>query len=328
MIQIALSSGVIEVPQDPDLAGVTEGQLIFNLTSKDAQYIYELNEINFYYAKANQEELLLADKHLAIALNLDLASCQVGVEQIEDYFEVCDHIQNIRLNIDKWLTIGKSLYEKRFKDELGPFSNSDENVAEAICRVVTDSIEYLDNDFQAHNLKQIEKRAIECGVIYEAVFSAILKWPKKFEKHSELFKSKSNRFSDISMIVSSNALISIAPESIDCVYNGLKVYFLESDHPDLLNLLAGRPINNRLNFNGNANKLVEAFRRLIYHHKVENTKEMIIKVLSENFSFGKEKKTMKPNTIKVTLNGRQRISAINTIKIDGIDFISPNHPIR
>lgn len=118
-------------------------------------------------------------------------------------------------------------------------------------------------------------------------------------------------------------IINIHSDYVKAVYNGLKHYFIVDDHHLLLELLNGGVISKQLVFYGQANKLVEVFRRLLLHKLINNDQEAITKFLAGNFCFTYKKKTrvMNENTIEATLKANQVLNAIGTIKIDGVEFI-------
>ena len=188
IIPVEFDSGTIDLPLLPNIGGSLDGIAKVNLVTTDSNYMYELNEINFFLANSLDNTLLLADNNLALALSLDLKKYILDNEQLYDYLDFCNHINEVKTNIYKWFDKGISLYQERYTQELGPFLNSDENVVDAINRVVKNSLTHLNKDFDIHDFEGIKERIIECGIIYQAVVSAVIKWPKMFEKYSELFK--------------------------------------------------------------------------------------------------------------------------------------------
>lgn len=63
----------------------------------------------------------------------------------------------------------------------------------------------------------------------------------------------------------SSIKLNLTPERLADLPGCLKVFFDPSDRPALKELLQGHPVDHKLVFNGNQNRLVEVFRRLSYN---------------------------------------------------------------
>ena len=59
--------------------------------------------------------------------------------------------------------------------------------------------------------------------------------------------------------------LNLSPERLADLVSCLEVFFDPSDHPTLKDLLQGYPVDHKLVFNSNQNRLVEVFRRLSYN---------------------------------------------------------------
>ncbi len=74
------------------------------------------------------------------------------------------------------------------------------------------------------------------------------------------------------------------------IYPLFKYYFSNQDYEDLFRLLQNKNIGEKLHFKGEANKLVDAFRRLHANKVLLTNKTSIVSWIVENFTFGNNDK--------------------------------------
>jgi hypothetical protein len=79
--------------------------------------------------------------------------------------------------------------------------------------------------------------------------------------------------------------ITLTPEQLADLSGCLNIFFEPSDRPALKELLQGRPVDRKLVFNGNQNRLVEVFRRLSYNGCLHETSTTLRDWLCMHFSY-------------------------------------------
>jgi hypothetical protein len=79
--------------------------------------------------------------------------------------------------------------------------------------------------------------------------------------------------------------ISLTPEQLADLLGCLEVFFNPSDRPFLKAMLLGQPVDRKLIFNGNQNRLVEVFRRLSYNGLLHDASTTIRDWLCGHFSY-------------------------------------------
>ena len=79
--------------------------------------------------------------------------------------------------------------------------------------------------------------------------------------------------------------ITLTPEQHADLLGCLNVFFDPSDRPSLKELLQGHPVDRKLIFNGNQNRLVEVFRRLSYNGCLHETSTTLRDWLCMHFSY-------------------------------------------
>ena len=91
-------------------------------------------------------------------------------------------------------------------------------------------------------------------------------------------------------------------------YPLFKYYFSNQDYEDLLRLLQNKNIGEKLHFKGEANKLVDVFRRLHANKVLLTNKTLIGNWIVQNFTFGKDnKKHFKEGTVKNLISKKKSI---------------------
>jgi hypothetical protein len=83
----------------------------------------------------------------------------------------------------------------------------------------------------------------------------------------------------------SSIKLHLTPERFTELLGCLEVFFDPSDRPVLKNLLQGHPVDHKLIFNGNQNRLVEVFRRLSYNGFLHETSTNLRDWLRTHFSY-------------------------------------------
>jgi hypothetical protein len=87
----------------------------------------------------------------------------------------------------------------------------------------------------------------------------------------------------------SSIKLNLTPERLADLLDCLEVFFSPSDRPDLKALLLGHPVDHKLVFDGNQNRLVEVFRRLSYNGFLHESWTSLRDWLCRHFSYrGKE----------------------------------------
>ncbi|NTV02991.1 MAG: hypothetical protein HGB04_09475 [Chlorobiaceae bacterium] len=83
----------------------------------------------------------------------------------------------------------------------------------------------------------------------------------------------------------SSIKLNLTPERLADLLGCLEVFFDPSDRPALKALFQGHPVDHKLIFNGNQNRLVEVFRRLSYNGLLHESWTMIREWLCGHFTY-------------------------------------------
>ena len=83
----------------------------------------------------------------------------------------------------------------------------------------------------------------------------------------------------------SSIKLNLTPERLADLLGSLEVFFDPPDRPALKALLQGHPVDHKLVFNGNQNRLVEVFRRLSYNSFLHESWTFLRDWLCGNFSY-------------------------------------------
>ncbi|NTW88164.1 MAG: hypothetical protein HGB26_03375 [Desulfobulbaceae bacterium] len=83
----------------------------------------------------------------------------------------------------------------------------------------------------------------------------------------------------------SSIKLNLNPERFADLLGSLEVFFDHSDRPALKKLLQGNPVDHKLVFNGNQNRLVEVFRRLSYNVFLHESWTTLRDWLCRHFSY-------------------------------------------